>query len=148
VEMDADLSHDPKYLPAVLRRVENCDVVIGSRYMQGGTEKGRSIVRQYITKFARVYLRLVLGVPRVTDPTSGYRCFTRETLEAVSLATIRSPGPSIVTEILFRCRKRRIGEVPIVFNDRQHGTSKFGLHALWDSIWIPFSLRLSHILAP
>ena len=148
VEMDADLSHDPKYLPDMFCKVGTADVVIGSRYTEGGREKGRSLARQYITRFARVYLRFVLGVPRVTDPTSGYRCFTRQTLQSIGLSSLRSPGPSIVTEILFRCRKRRIAEVPIVFNDRQHGESKFGVWALWDSIWVPFLLRLGRILDP
>ena len=148
VEMDADFSHDPRYLPAILRRIETCDVVIGSRYRRGGMEQGRSIARQYITKLARIYLRLILGVSRIADPTSGYRCFTRKTLLSVNVSTLRSSGPSIVTEVLFRCRKRHISEVPIVFSDRERGTSKFGTHALWDSVCIPFMLRMKQLLTP
>jgi len=145
LEMDADFSHDPAYLPDLLTASVDYDVVIGSRGVEGGGESGRGLTRRLITKGAWMYLRLMLGVWRVKDPTSGYRCFRRRVLEAIHLETLRSPGPSIVTEILFRCRKLRIQEVPIRFKDREHGYSKFHLKAMTDSLWFAFRLRLAAI---
>ena len=142
VEMDADFSHDPACLPDLLRESENCDVVIGSRHVEGGGESGRGLGRRFITWGAGVYLKTMLGVWRIKDPTSGYRCFRRSALEAIDLDTLRSPGPSIVTEILFRCRKMRIKEVPIQFRDRERGDSKFNLRAMTDSILQAMRLRL------
>lgn len=142
VEMDADLSHDPADLPRLLRESEDHDVVIGSRHVKGGGESGRGLARRFITWGAGVYLKTMLGLWHVKDPTSGYRCFRRSALEAIDLETLRSPGPSIVTEILFRCRDMRIKEVPIQFRDRERGDSKFNLKAMTDSILQAVRLRV------
>ncbi len=144
-EMDADLSHDPKHLPEMLAALEDSDVVIGSRHVAGGSESGRGLARRFITQFARRYMRLMLGVRGVQDCTSGYRAFRRFALEAIDLDTLESPGPSIVTEILFRCRGMRIKETPIQFVDRLHGESKFGFKAIRDSLWTPLKLRLRQL---
>ena len=95
---------------------------------------------------AGLYIRTLLGVRRVKDPTSGYRCFRRWVLAAIRLETLRSPGPSIVTEILFRCRRLRIEEVPIRFKDRERGRSKFNLKAMTDSLLFALKMRLGAIL--
>ena len=146
IEMDADFSHDPAHLPEMLEASADADVVIGSRRVEGGGETGRGLVRRCITWGARLYLRLVLGLRRVKDPTSGYRCFRRDALKAIQLDTLRSPGPSIVTEILFRCRRLRIKEIPIRFKDRERGHSKFNVKAMTDSILQALRLRLAAIL--
>ncbi len=142
LEMDADLSHNPAHIPDLLAAAEDSDVVIGSRYVEGGGEAGRGVTRRLITQFAWRYMRTMLGVKDVMDCTSGFRCFRREALEQINLDTIESRGPSIVTEILARCRKMRIKEVPIQFADRLHGESKFGFGAIRDSFWFPFKIRI------
>ena len=142
LEMDADLSHNPVHIPDLLAAAEDSDVVIGSRYVEGGGEAGRGFTRRLITQFAWRYMRTMLGVKGVMDCTSGFRCFRREALEAIDLDTIQSQGPSIVTEVLSRCRRMRIKEVPIQFVDRVHGESKFGFGAIRDSFWFPFKIRV------
>ena len=142
LEMDADLSHDPFYIPQFLKEARDWDVVIGSRAVAGGGEEGRGLIRRLITACAGFYLRTMLGVKGVKDLTSGYRCFRRSVLEQVHLETLRSPGPGIVTELLFRCRKFRIKEIPILFRDREHGKSKFSLKAMIESLTLAARLRI------
>jgi len=141
LEMDADFSHDPACLPQLLAASRDWDVVIGSRAIPGGGEEGRGALRRFISWGAAVYLRAMLGV-RVKDPTSGYRCFRRSAMEAAHPETLTSPGPSIVTEILYRCRRCRIKEIPILFKDRREGRSKFNLKAMTDSLKLAARLRL------
>ncbi len=132
VEMDADFSHHPRYLPALIQAAEKgADVVLGSRFIRGGSDNDRGLYRQSVTKFAGVYVRTMLGV-RVKDVSSGYRCFRRQALELIGLDSIISTGPSIVLEILFRCavKKQRIVEVPIVFIDRRAGETKLNWQTL------------------
>lgn len=142
IEMDADLSHDPAHIPAMLTAAQDHDLVIGSRHVEGGTEQGRGLARRAITQFAGRYMRLMLGVSHVRDCTSGFRCFRRQALEDIELGTLESRGPSIITEVLARCRGMRIKEVPIQFADRVHGESKFGFRAIRDSFWVPLKTRL------
>ena len=142
IEMDADFSHDPAHIPELLAASEKHDVVIGSRAVAGGGESGRGILRRIVTGGARFYLRTVLGLWKVKDVTSGYRCFRRRALESIRLETLRSPGPGIVTEVLFRCRRFDIAEIPIRFRDRERGASKFGLKAIFESLLLALKLRL------
>ena len=142
IEMDADFSHDPAYLPQMLSTLEGCDIVIGSRGVSGGGESGRGIARRFITWGARAYLRIMVGVKGVSDLTSGFRCFRRHVLESIDLETLTSPGPGIVTEVLYRCRKFRIKEIPIRFRDREHGESKFGMKAMAETLLLALRLRL------
>ncbi len=132
IEMDADYSHHPKFIPALIAEMENNDVVIGSRLTDGGKEEGRNIGRVFITWFANTYIRLLMGVP-INDCTSGYRCFKRNVLESIQLDKMVSVGPSIVEEILYACalKSYRIKEIPIFFEERVHGeTTK----TLWQYI--------------
>ncbi len=125
-EMDADFSHDPKYLKVFLKEIEKYDIVVGSRAIAGGGEEGRSLARRAITTFAALYIEFVSGI-EVKDPTSGYRLFRREVVEAMNLDDMISTGPSIVQEMLYR----QLGagftytEVPIIFSDRRAGEAKF-----------------------
>jgi dolichol-phosphate mannosyltransferase len=142
LEMDADLSHDPFYLPEFLAASREWEVVIGSRSVPGGGARARGLGRRLVTAGAAFYLRTMLGLKGVRDPTSGYRCFRRSVLESIHLETLTSPGPGIVTEILYRCRGFRIKEIPILFQDREKGRSKFGLRAMWESLALAARLRM------
>jgi dolichol-phosphate mannosyltransferase len=142
LEMDADFSHDPFYLPEFLAASREWDIVIGSRSVPGGGARARGLGRRLVTAGAAFYLRTLLGLKGVRDPTSGYRCFRRSVLERIHLETLTSPGPGIVTEILYRCRGFRIKEIPILFRDREQGRSKFGLRAMWESLALAARLRL------
>jgi len=142
IEMDADFSHDPADLPRLLEASRDWDVVLGSRAVEGGGEIGRGIARRFVTWGAATYLRLMLGLKGIQDPTSGYRCFRRSVLEAIHPETLRSPGPGIVSEVLYRCREYRIKEIPIRFRDREMGKSKFGLKAMLESLLLAARLRL------
>ena len=142
LEMDADLSHDPFYLPEFLAASREWEVVIGSRSVPGGGARDRGLGRKLVTAGAAFYLRTMLGLKGVRDPTSGYRCFRRSVLESIHLETLTSPGPGIVTEILYRCRGFRIKEIPILFQDREKGRSKFDLRAMGKSLALAARLRM------
>ncbi len=144
VEMDGDLSHDPSYIPDFLRAIENFDVILGSRFVKGGGSKGRSFLREFVTKIAASYIRVMLGFS-VKDPTSGFRCFRREVLEEINLSTLTARGPFIVTEMLFRCHRKgfRIGEIPIIFEERTRGRSKLGFRVLLGNIFRVLKLRFT-----
>ena len=142
LEMDADFSHDPSYIPKMLEEAEHWDVVIGSRGVEGGGESGRGPLRAVITAGAAAYLRLMLGLRDVRDPTSGFRCFRRSVMEKIRPDTLTSAGPGIVTEVLFRCRRHRIKEIPIQFRERELGESKFNVKAMFESLLLAARLRL------
>lgn len=124
VEMDADFSHQPKHLPALLAALEERDFVLGSRYVPGGSDRDRGGLRQGISLLANAYTRLTLGAP-VRDCTSGYRAYRAETLRAINLETLNTQGPAILSDMLYRIRLLglRMGEVPIEFIDRTRGQS-------------------------
>ncbi|MBA7642303.1 Undecaprenyl-phosphate mannosyltransferase [subsurface metagenome] len=143
IEMDGDLSHDPKYIPEFLKKIEDCDVVIGSRLVPGGGEAGRGFLRRLITRLAAIYVRFLLGF-KVTDPTSGYRCYRGEVLEAIDIGSLKARDPFLLTEMLFRCYKKnfRIEEIPILFQDRKAGTSKIGWKILLAYLFKVLRLRI------
>jgi len=142
VEMDSDYSHHPKYIPTFLKEIQNFDVVIGSRNIEGGKEAGRSVFREFITWFANVYIRIIMGI-NIKDCTSGYRCFRRQVLESIGLEKMVSKGPSIVEEILYAChlKKFRIKEIPILFEDRTRGESTKNLCQYIDTAWKTLQFR-------
>ncbi|MEW6057559.1 MAG: polyprenol monophosphomannose synthase [Bdellovibrionota bacterium] len=126
IEMDADFSHDPKYIPELLNAAASgADVVLGSRFVEGGSDDDRGPYRQVVTKLAGFYVRTLLGL-KVRDVSSGYRCFRRNALKQIGLDNLISTGPSIVLEILYKCSMKgfKIVEVPIVFIDRRIGVTK------------------------
>ena len=131
VEMDADMSHNPKYIPVMIKELKNADVILGSRRVKGSKEIGRSRFRRLVTLIANLYITLMLGI-RVKDCNSGYRCFKREVLEKIKPEKIESKGPSIVQEVLFKAHlnRFRIKEIPITFINRTKGKSKLGLNQL------------------
>ena len=147
VEMDADLSHDPRYIPFLLKGLKNADVVLGSRAVKGGKDDDRPLVRQIITKLANLYIRMLLGV-KVKDCNSGYRCFKSKVLRAIDLDNISSKGPSIVQEVLYKVHLKgfKMGEVPISFVERKEGKSKLGFKHLCKGYFWVLKLRLLKIL--
>jgi dolichol-phosphate mannosyltransferase len=135
VEMDADFSHQPRYIPQMIRVLNGSNppvgLVLGSRGVPGGRDADRGRVRRWITKLANLYIRVLLGV-RVHDCNSGFRVWKRETLEAIRVEEAFSPGPAIVQELLFKTARAGIGiaEVPIEFQNRLHGQSTLTIRLL------------------
>jgi len=143
IEMDADFSHDPKYLPALVERaVGGADMVVGSRYVEGGGTVNWGIGRQVISRAGGLYARAVLGLG-VTDPTAGFVCYRRQTLEALDLDAIHSNGYSFQIEMKYRVAQAgmRIEEVPIVFVDRRVGQSKMSRAIFAEALLMVWKLR-------
>jgi dolichol-phosphate mannosyltransferase len=126
IEMDADFSHDPKHIPEFLEHIRNYDVVVGSRFVHGGRNVRKGLIRNLVTRVANIYIRTVLGI-NIRDATSGYRCFRREVLEALDISRTISIGPSVVQELLYKAILKRftVHEIPITFVDRYRGISSF-----------------------
>ena len=124
-EMDADFSHDPRYLPALLAATDDADLVIGSRYVPGGQTPDWGLSRRLISGFGNVFARTLLQLP-VRDCTAGFKCYRRCVLEAFDLDAIRLEGYAFQIETVYQSVRRgfRIKEVPIVFPDRKVGKSK------------------------
>lgn len=124
-EMDADFSHDPRYLPDFLKAIESADLVIGSRYIDGGGTPNWSPVRRFISGGGNIFARFMLGIP-VHDCTAGFRCYRRNVLESIDLDTIESQGYAFQVELAYRVYKHgfKIVETPIIFQDRRVGKSK------------------------
>lgn len=147
IEMDADLSHDPRYIPDLLAALDSCDVALGSRFVPGGRDTDRALWRRLLTIAANAFIRTVFGT-RVRDSNSGFRCFRRQALEAIDPKSLQSEGPAIVQEVLFRAHRLglRIREVPVVFSDRSRGDSKLGWGELWQGYWAVLRLRARELL--
>jgi dolichol-phosphate mannosyltransferase len=142
IEMDADFSHQPSYIPVFLSQMDDCDLLIASRLVAGGGEKGRHFLRQMITRAANAYIRLILGLP-IRDCTSGYRVFRRQVLQAIELDQLMSKGPPIVEEVLYKAYKRgfRIKEVPYILQERKAGESTFNRKIMLDALKIMPKIR-------
>lgn len=147
VEMDADFSHDPAILPLFFAQMATCDVVIGSRYLNGVSVVNWPIRRLILSYFASVYTRLITGLD-LRDCTSGFKCFRRSVLEAIDLQTVRSDGYSFQIEMNYRCAERgfRLGEVPIIFIDRHAGSSKMSKKIVREAIIMVWKLKLGSLL--
>jgi dolichol-phosphate mannosyltransferase len=142
-EMDTDLSHDPRYLPAFRAALEaGADIVIGSRNIPGGGVEGWGFGRHLMSKGGSLYSRTILGLG-VRDLTSGFKAFRRTALEAVDLSAVRSEGYSFQIEMTYRLLRRgfRLTEVPIVFVDRQKGTSKMNRRIFAEAVSVVWKLR-------
>jgi dolichol-phosphate mannosyltransferase len=123
--MDADFSHHPRYIPDLLAKLSECDVVIGSRYVAGGSTLYCTPPRKALSRGANRFARTMLGL-HAADTTAGFRGYRRVVLESIASADIVSDGYSFLIEMIYRCQRHgwRIGEVPIVFENRQRGASK------------------------
>ncbi|MBI2658460.1 polyprenol monophosphomannose synthase [Candidatus Woesearchaeota archaeon] len=147
VEMDADMSHDPKYIPIMLNELKNADLILGSRRVRGGDEIGRSAFRRLVTFGANLYIRAVLGL-KVMDCNSGFRCFKRKVLESIKPEKLQSKGPSIVQEVLFKAHLKgfRIKEIPITFVNRTKGRSKLGIPQLVSGYFMVLKLKILKVV--
>jgi dolichol-phosphate mannosyltransferase len=136
VEMDADFSHDPAYLPRLLDAAGRADLAIGSRYVPGGGVGDWGALRRAISRGGSAYARLALGVG-VRDLTGGFKCFRREVLEAIDLDAVRSRGYAFQVELTYRAIQHgfTVAEVPIVFRDRRAGRSKMDRSIVLEAIW-------------
>lgn len=144
LEMDADFSHDPRYLPRLLDEAEaGTDLVLGSRYVQGGGTVNWGIGRQLISRGGSLYARTILGIP-VRDVTGGFKCFHRKVLEAIDLEAVRSNGYAFQIELTYRTLKKgfRVKEIPIVFEDRRVGQSKMSRKIFIEGLVMVWKLRL------
>ena len=123
--MDADFSHHPRYVPAMLAKAQECDLVIGSRYVAGGGAEQCTLWRIALSRGANLFAKVMLGL-EAHDCTAGFRCYRREVLERIDLDRILSEGYSFLIEMLYRVQRAgfRVGEVPICFRNRRHGASK------------------------
>jgi dolichol-phosphate mannosyltransferase len=142
-EMDADGSHDPKYLPTMLALAQDgADGVIGSRYIPGGGTKNWGLTRKFISRGGGIYARTVLGVD-IQDLTAGFICWRRATLEAIDLPTISSNGYSFQIEMKYRALQKgfRLVETPIVFVDRRVGQSKMSRAIVAEALLKVWALR-------
>jgi dolichol-phosphate mannosyltransferase len=136
LEMDADFSHDPAYLPRLLEAAKRADVVLGSRYVAGGGVSDWGPLRRAVSRGGSAYARLVLGVG-VRDLTGGFKCFRREVLEAIDLDQISTRGYAFQVEVTYRAIRLgfRVVEVPIVFRERRVGSSKMDLKIVAEAVW-------------
>jgi dolichol-phosphate mannosyltransferase len=140
LEMDSDFSHDPVQLPHLLAAAQSADLAIGSRYVPGGSAEGWSALRLAISRGGSIYARLVLGL-KVRDLTGGFKCFRREVLEAIDLDAVQSKGYAFQVEMTYRAIQLGfdVVEVPIVFRDRQVGSSKMSRSIVAEAVWrVPF----------
>ena len=135
-EMDADFSHDPKYLPDFLQAIESADLVLGSRYIKGGGVSNWNLTRRLISRFGNIYARFVLGLP-YRDLTGGFKCYRRQVLETIGLLDISSVGYNFQIETTYKTHLAgfKIIETPIVFTERAGGKSKFSLKIMVESFW-------------
>lgn len=147
VEMDADFSHDPAILPRFFEKMSEYDLVIGSRYLNGVSVVNWPLRRLMLSYFASVYTRVITGL-RISDCTSGFKCFNRKVLEAIDLNLIRSDGYSFQIEMNYRCVEKgfRVGEVPIIFIDRHAGSSKMSKKIVREAVIMVWKLKLGTIL--
>ena len=146
VQMDADFSHPPEALPLLLREIEDCEVVMGSRYIHGITVVNWPIERIIISYFGNWYARKVTGL-RISDTTGGFRCIRRELLEKIGFDRIRSNGYAFQIELNYRFQQHgaRVKEVPFFFLDRTRGTSKLTFRIGLEALWIAWWLRLADL---
>jgi dolichol-phosphate mannosyltransferase len=142
-EMDADFSHDPKYLADMAECAADADLVIGSRYLNGVSVVNWPLRRMILSAFANRYVRSITGLT-AHDCTSGYRCWRRESLAKLPLDRVMSDGYAFLVETLYLAKRAgcRIREVPIIFVERRQGASKLSGQVLMESIVVPWRLRL------
>lgn len=146
IEMDADFSHDPGVLPVFVETIAGCDLVIGSRYLNGVSVVNWPIRRLILSYFASVYTRFITGL-RIMDCTSGFKCFRRTALEAIDLDKVKSDGYSFQIEMNYLCMEKgfKIVEVPIIFIDRHAGSSKMSRKIVREAILMVWKLKLSSV---
>jgi dolichol-phosphate mannosyltransferase len=144
LEMDADFSHNPRYLRGMLEAAHDADLVLGSRYVPGGGTVNWGLGRKILSRGGSLYARTILGLG-VRDLTGGFKCFRREVLEEIELETVECSGYAFQIELTYRAHRRgfRVAEIPIVFEDRRVGASKMSRRIVLEAISKVWSIRLS-----
>lgn len=144
MHMDADFSHNPKYIPEFLNQIKHYDLVIGSRYVKGGGVVNWGLLRKIISRGGSFYSRTILGLP-IRDLTGGFKCFRREVLEKIGVDNIKSSGYSFQVETTYRTflNKFSIKEIPIIFEDRVIGQSKMSSGIFVEALLMIIKLRLA-----
>ena len=144
ITMDADFSHDLNAVPAMLEKLKYSDVVVGSRYIHGGGVKNWNLMRRILSRFANFYVKLLLNLP-VKDATTGFNAYRIEALQKLKPEDIRSEGYAFLVETKFNLSKAgcRFSEYPIIFSERREGRSKMSTKIIWESVWLPWKLRLN-----
>jgi dolichol-phosphate mannosyltransferase len=145
LQMDADLSHDPLYLPRFLEAIGNHDLVVGSRYLQGISVVNWNLKRLVLSKLASNYVRFITGMP-LSDPTSGFICWRRAALESIGFNDVFSIGYVFLVEMKYKAYRKglRSAETPIIFVERKHGQSKLGWRVMREAIWGVLRLRFKY----
>jgi len=146
VTMDADFSHHPRYIPDLVAKTRDAQLVIGSRYVDGGGTLNWGLRRRILSRGANTFARLVLGL-KAHDCTAGFRCYRREVLESIELDEIFSDGYSFLIEMLYKCQRKgwEIGEVPIIFEDRRRGASKISQREIFKALYTVLCLGWQRI---
>lgn len=146
-QMDADFSHNPEILGKFLDEIEKNDLVLGSRYITGVNVVNWPLSRLLLSYFANVFTQKITGMP-IKDATGGFKCFKIDVLKAIKLENIRSDGYSFQIEMTFKSWVKgfKIKEIPIIFVDRERGTSKMNKDIIWEAAFLIFRLRLGKIL--
>jgi len=144
-EMDCDFSHDPEEIPNFLKKVENADLVLGSRYDGGVRVINWPLKRLLLSRFAGIYVWLITGMP-FTDPTGGFKCFRRRALEFLKLDAVHSNGYSFQIELTHRLWRDgfKVVEAPITFTERVQGSSKLSGHIVVEAFWMVWWLWLQN----
>ncbi|MCE1165006.1 MAG: polyprenol monophosphomannose synthase [Bacteroidetes bacterium] len=146
-EMDADFSHDPKYLPEFLKKMEEGnDLVVGSRYINGISVVNWPISRLFLSYFANIYTRIITGL-KVKDTTAGFMCYDVNVLKDINLDNVRSNGYSFQIEMKYKyyVKKHRITEIPILFIDRRAGRSKMSKKVVYEAFFVVWKLKFKSI---
>jgi dolichol-phosphate mannosyltransferase len=136
LEMDCDFSHDPQDVPRLLTAAENADLVLGSRYVDGGGVENWGALRRFVSAGGSLYARVLLGVG-IRDLTGGFKCFRRAVLEAIDLDAVTSTGYAFQIEMTYRAVRRGflVAEIPITFADREAGSSKMSKTIFLEAVW-------------
>lgn len=142
VTMDADFSHDYRVIPGLLEKLSESDVVIGSRYIEGGKIENWKLHRRILSKAANLYVRSILGL-KIRDLTTGFNAYRVETLSRIDLNSVKSDGYAFLVEWKYKLTKlgARIIEYPITFSERREGQSKMSGRVIWESVKLPWQLK-------
>lgn len=146
MEMDADFTHDPKYIQNFIKEAKYNDIVIGSRFVEGGSDIERSFFRRCFSRTVNYFIRKYLGI-KIRDCTSGYKCFKRRVLESINLDLLVSNGPAIIEEILYIVyfKRYKIKEIPVILKKRERGISKLGFKKLLKVLMDMLAFKRAHL---
>jgi len=143
IQMDADLSHNPAYLPAFVEEASHHDFIVASRYIKGGDTPDWPWHRRFLSKYGNYYARLILS-RRITDYTGGYNLYSAKLLQAINLDSLQASGYGFLIELKYRAlqKSKSFSQIPIIFNDRQHGQSKIPKSTLFNNLLLVPRIKL------